>query len=68
MRVYPCALKNCDISYTYLGIQAKQKMKSKIQYIEYSGVPNRRTGLNKRTGWNILQKLINAQGLIINIL
>ena len=31
----------------------------------YSGVPNRRTGLNKRTGWNISQKLINAQGLII---
>ena len=34
----------------------------------YSGVPNRRTGLNKRTGWNISQKLINAQGLIIIIL
>ena len=35
---------------------------------KYSGVPNRRTGLNKRTGWNISQKLINAQGLIIIIL
>ena len=34
----------------------------------YSGVPNRRTGLNKRTGWKYIKKLINAQGLIIIIL
>ena len=37
-------------------------------YAAYSGVPNRRTGLNKRTGWKYIKKLINAQGLIIIIL
>ena len=35
---------------------------------QYSGVPNRRTGLNTRTGWKYIKKLINAQGLIIIIL
>ena len=35
---------------------------------EYSSLPNRRTGLNKRTGWKKIKKIINAQGLIIIIL
>ena len=39
-----------------------------VRTYRYFGVPNRQTGLNKRTGWNISQKSINAQGLIIIIL
>ena len=51
--------------------ELKLRQRKHTQYgfeSSYSGVPNRRTGLNKRTGWNISQKLINAQGLIIIIL
>ena len=40
----------------------------KMSENQYSSLPNKRTGLNKRTGWKKIKKSINAQGLIIIIL
>ena len=51
----------------WVFIHSAQKVKCKRDTC-YSSLPNRRTGLNKRTGWKKIKKLINAQGLIIIIL
>ena len=50
------------------NLEDSYKSRMNENQVVYFGVPNRRTGLNKRTGWNISRKLINAQGQIIIIL